>query len=73
MIVAQLVEQSLPLSEVNSSIKVIGKIYTEQLLTVNCVEKTKIKVTTTRQVMGIVDQSVQPDWAIFQRSVRKIV
>ena len=48
MIVAQLEEQSLPLSEVNSSIKVIGKIYTEQLLTVNCVEKTKIKVTTTR-------------------------
>ena len=37
MVVAQLVEQLLPIPEV------IGKIYIEHLFTVNCIEKTKIK------------------------------
>ena len=36
MVVAQLVERSLPIPEV------ISKIYIEHLFTVNCVEKTKI-------------------------------
>ena len=43
MVVAQLVQQSLPLSEVHSSNPVIGKIYIVHLFTVTCIEKTKIK------------------------------
>ena len=43
MVVAQLVERSLPLQEVCSSNPVIGKKYIEHLITVNCVEKTKMK------------------------------
>ena len=39
---AQLVEQSLPTPEVHSSNPVIGKIYIEHWLTVNCIEKAKI-------------------------------
>ena len=39
--VAQLVERSLPIPEVCRSNPVIGKIYIEHLLTVNCIEKTK--------------------------------
>ena len=42
MVVAQLVERSLPIPEVRGSNPVIGKkLY--QTLTVNCIEKTKIK------------------------------
>ena len=43
VVVAQLVEQSLPIPEVQGSNPVIGKIYIEHLLTVNCIEKTEIK------------------------------
>ena len=39
---AQLVELSLSIPEVRGSNPVIGKIYIEHL-TVNCIEKTKIK------------------------------
>ena len=42
VVVAQLVEQLLPILEVRCSNPVIGKIYIEHF-TVNCVEKTKIK------------------------------
>ena len=38
---AKLAEQSLPI--LGGSKPVIGKIYIEHLLTVNCIEKTKIK------------------------------
>ena len=43
VVVAQLVEQLLPLPEVCGSNPVIGKIYIDQLFTVNCafIEKTK--------------------------------
>ena len=43
MVVAQLVERSLPIPEVRGSNPVIGKIYIEHLFTVNSFEKTKIK------------------------------
>ena len=44
MVVAQLVEQLLPIPEARGSNPVIGKIYIEHLFaTVNCIEKTKIK------------------------------
>ena len=39
---AQLVEWSIPVPEVRGSNPVIGKIYIEQLFTINCIEKTKI-------------------------------
>ena len=42
VVVAQLVELLLPIPEVRGSNPVIGKIYIEHL-TVNCIEKTKIK------------------------------
>ena len=42
VVVAQLVERSLPIPEVHSSNPVIGKIYIEHLFTINCIEKTKI-------------------------------
>ena len=42
MVVAQLVEWSIPVPEVRGSNPVIGKIYIEQLFTINCIEKTKI-------------------------------
>ena len=42
MVVAQLVERSLPNLEFHSSNPVIGKIFIEHI-TVNCIEKTKIK------------------------------
>ena len=45
IVVAQLVEQSLRTPEACSSNRVIGKIYIEHLLKVNCIEKTKIKKT----------------------------
>ena len=43
VVVAQLVEQLLPLPEVCGSNPVIGNIYIDQLFTVNCafIEKTK--------------------------------
>ena len=41
VVVAQLMEQLLPIPEVRGSNKVIGKIYSENLFTVNCIEKTK--------------------------------
>ena len=41
--VAQLVEHALPTPEVRGSNPVIGKLYTENSFTVNCIEKTKIK------------------------------
>ena len=43
VVVAQLVERSPPTPEIRSSYPVIGKTFIEHLLTVNCVEKTKIK------------------------------
>ena len=43
VVIAQLVERSLPIPEVHSSNPVIGKIYIEHLFSVNCMEKTKIK------------------------------
>ena len=44
MVVAQLIEQALPIPEVHGSNLVIGKkLYIEHLFTVNCIEKTKIK------------------------------
>ena len=42
VVVAQLVEQLLPILEVRCSNPVIGKIYIEHF-TVNCVEKTNIE------------------------------
>ena len=43
-VVAQLVERSLPIPEVRGSNPVIGKyLFIEQLFTINCIEKTKIK------------------------------
>ena len=42
VVVAQLVEWSLPIPKVHSSNPVIGKIYIEQLFTINCIKKTKI-------------------------------
>ena len=41
MVVAQLLERSLPKPEVRGSNPVIGKIYIEHLFTVNCIEKKK--------------------------------
>ena len=43
VVVAQLVELSLPIPEVQVSNPVIGKIYIEHLFTFSCIEKTKIK------------------------------
>ena len=43
MVVAQLVERLLAISEVCGSNPVFGKIHIEHLFTVNCIEKTKIK------------------------------
>ena len=43
VVVAQLVERSLPITEVRSSNPAIGKNYIEHLFTVDCFEKTKIK------------------------------
>ena len=44
MVVAQLVERSLPTPEVRGSNPVIGKLLSDIcLFAVNCVEKTKIK------------------------------
>ena len=43
MVVTQLVEWSLLMSEVRGLNPVIGKIYIERLFTVNSIEKTKIK------------------------------
>ena len=45
IVVAQLVEQSLRTPEACSSNRVLGKIYIEHLLKVNCINKTKIKKT----------------------------
>ena len=42
VVVAQLVERSLPIPEGRGSNPVIGKIL-YQILTVNCIEKTKLK------------------------------
>ena len=43
VIVAQLVERSLPIPEVRNSNPVISKFCIEHLVTVNCIEKTKRK------------------------------
>ena len=43
MVVAQLIERSIPTPEVRGSNPVIGKICIEHLFTVNCIEKMKIK------------------------------
>ena len=43
MVVAQLVEQLLLTPVVRGSNIVISKFYIEHLLTLNCIEKTKIK------------------------------
>ena len=43
MVVAQLFERWLAISEVRGSNPVIDKFYIEHLFTVNCIEKTKIK------------------------------
>ena len=42
MVLAQMVEWSLPITEVHGLHSVIGKMYIEHLFTVNCIEKTKI-------------------------------
>ena len=42
VVVAQLVEQLLLISEVCGSNPVIGKIYIEHLFTINCIKKMKI-------------------------------
>ena len=47
MVVAQLLERSLPIPEVRCSNPVIGKKFSEHLFTVNCFEKTKIKEKRT--------------------------
>ena len=47
VVVAQLVERSLPIPEVRGSNPVIGKIYWT-FFTVNCIEKTKIKKKEAR-------------------------
>ena len=41
--VAQLVELLVPISEIRGSKPVNGKIYIENLFTVNCIEDTKIE------------------------------
>ena len=41
LVVAQLLEQSLPIPEVRSSNPVITNIYINHLFTVNCIEKQK--------------------------------
>ena len=43
VVVAHLVKQSLPTSEVRGSNPIFGKFHLEHLLTVNCIGKTKIK------------------------------
>ena len=44
MVVAQLIELSLPTPEIHGSSPVKGKtFYIEHLYTINCIEKTKIK------------------------------
>ena len=44
VVVAQVVEQPLPIPEVRGSNPLIGKnLYIEQLFNVKCIEKTKIK------------------------------
>ena len=49
VVVAQLVERSLPIPEVRGSNPVIGKKIIEHLFTVNCIEKTKIKKKRGRE------------------------
>ena len=41
MVIAQLADYSLPLPQFRSSNPVFGKIYSEHLFTVNCIENTK--------------------------------
>ena len=43
VLVAQLVEKSLPTPKVHGSNRIIGKIHIAHLLAVNCFEKMKIK------------------------------
>ena len=43
VVVAQLAEQSLPTPEIHSSHPVIALVFKEYFLTVNSIEKTKIK------------------------------
>ena len=50
VVVAQLVERLLAIPEVRGSNPVIDKTYIEHLLTVNCIEKTKIKKTRSGMV-----------------------
>ena len=50
LVVAQLVERTLPTPEVGGSNPIVGKIYTEQLLTINCIEKMKMKKKRSRVV-----------------------
>ena len=47
VVVAQLVERSLPIPEVHGSNPVLDKICIENLFTVNCIEKTKIRKKET--------------------------
>ena len=49
VVVAQLVERSLPIPKVHGLNPVISKIYIEHLFTVNCIEKTKIKEKRGRE------------------------
>ena len=39
----QLAERSLPIAEIRGSNPIIGKIYTENIFTVNCIKNTKIE------------------------------
>ena len=73
MVVAQLVEWSLPIPEVSGSNPVIGKIYIDHLCTVSCIEKTKIKKNGpgNGQLLKKRSQPVCPDYfstfAIFKQ------
>ena len=42
VVVAQMVERSIPTPEVHGSNPVVGKLYITYTYTVNCIEKTKI-------------------------------
>ena len=48
VVVAQLVERSLPTPKVHGLNPVIGKLFIEHLFTVNCIEKTEIKIERPR-------------------------
>ena len=58
VVVAQLVERSLPMPEVHSLNPVIGKIYIEHLFTVNCIENNKNKENETKNWPFLIKECV---------------